>query len=260
MAAGAAFRSKAWAAAGRPAVFGHRGASAHVTENTLAAFARALADGADGVELDVQLCSTGEVVVFHDDDLRRLGGRPDRVNRLPLAALREVRLAGGGAIPTLVEALESCGGNALFNVEIKYDGVRPSGCRALVDAVAAVVARADAGQRVLVSSFSPTALWLWRRRRPEVPGGLLFERPRPFHRPWPLRMDRMLPLLRPAAAHPQDCLCTPAAVAAWHAHGYRVNVWTVDAPERIRALAAMGVDGIITNDPARARAALSLTP
>ncbi len=130
----------------------------------------------------------------------------------------------------------------------------------MVEAVAAVVARADAGARVLVSSFSPTALWLWRRRCPEVLAGLLFERPQPFHRPWPLRRDGLLPLLRPAAAHPQDCLCTPKAVAGWHARGYRVNVWTVDAPERIRALVAMGVDGIITNDPARARAALSLTP
>ncbi len=259
MSGGAAFRSKAWAAAGRPLLFGHRGASAHVTENTLAAFSRALDDGADGVELDVQLCSTGEVVVFHDDDLGRLGGRPERVTSLPLAALRTVALVGGGAIPTLAEALETCGG-ALVNVELKYDGVRPGGCRALVDAVATVVARGAAGPRVLISSFSPTALWLWRRRCPDVPAGLLFERPRPFHRPWPLRMDRLLPLLRPAAAHPQDCLCTPKTVAAWHARGYRVNVWTVDAPERMRALVAMGVDGIITNDPARARTALSLTP
>jgi glycerophosphoryl diester phosphodiesterase len=241
----------------RPLVFAHRGASALETENTLAAFRRAISEGADGVELDVQLCGTGEVVVFHDDDLGRLAGRPERVDRLPLSAIRKVRLRGGGEIPTLAEALDVCGPAALVNIEIKYAGLRPAGCRTLVAAVAGVVARAGAAERVLVSSFSPAAVWLWRKQRPDVPCGLLFERPRPFHRPWPLRMDRLLPLLRPAAVHPEDSLCAPDAVARWRRRGYAVNVWTVDSPSRIEALAAMGASGIITNEPARARSLVS---
>ena len=56
--------------AGLPLVLGHRGASARAPENSVEAFERARADGADGVELDVLQCATGEVVVFHDDDLR----------------------------------------------------------------------------------------------------------------------------------------------------------------------------------------------
>ena len=245
----------------RPLVLAHRGASRLEVENTLAAFRRAVADGADGVEVDVQRCATGEVVVFHDDDMSRLAGRPERLDGLSLAALREVRLAGGGGIPTLEEALEVCGPPVLVNVEIKCASVRPAGCRALVAAVADIVARAGAAQRVLVSSFSPVAVWLWARRCPDVPCGLLFDRPRPLHRPWPLRMDRLLPLLRPAAAHPEASLCTPEAVAGWRRRGYAVNAWTVDEPRRIEALAAMGVSGIITNEPARARAVIaSLAP
>ena len=180
----------------RPLVLAHRGASAQETENTLAAFRRAIALGADGVELDVQRCATGEVVVFHDDDLERLAGRPERVDRLSLSALREVRLAGGGEIPTLAEALAACG-DALVNIEIKYDGVLPGGCRALVAGVAEAVARAGAAERVLVSSFSPAAVWRWRALRPDVPCGLLFERPRPFRRPWPMRMDWLLAAAAP---------------------------------------------------------------
>ncbi len=88
-----------------PLVIGHRGASAREPENSLPAFRRAALDGADGVELDVLCCATGEVVVFHDDDLLRLAGRPYRVAGLPWAALREVRLSGGATIPTLEEAL-----------------------------------------------------------------------------------------------------------------------------------------------------------
>jgi glycerophosphoryl diester phosphodiesterase len=242
-----------------PLVLAHRGASRIETENTLAAFQRAMSEGADGVELDVQCCATGEVVVFHDDDLARLAGRPERVNELSLGALREVKLGGNGAIPTLAEAIEVCGPAAMVNVEIKYHGFRPAGCRALVAAVADAVARAGAEGRVLVSSFSPAVVWLWQERRSSVPCGLLFERPRPFHRPWPLRTDVLLPLLRPFSVHPEDSLCSPEAVSAWRRRGYAVNAWTVDAPHRIGALAAMGIGAIITNEPAKARSALTLT-
>ena len=242
-----------------PLVLAHRGANTLETENTLAAFRRAMADGADGVELDVQRCGTGEVVVFHDDNLSRLAGRPERIDQLSLGALREVRLLRGGEILTLAEALDVCGPAALVNIEVKHAGIFPGGCRALVSGVAEAVTRAGAGQRVLVSSFSPGAVWLWRRIRPDVACGLLFERPRPFHRPWPLRTDILLPLLRPLAVHPEETLCTRARVARWRARGYAVNAWTVDTPERIGELAAMGVSGIITNDPASARSALTLT-
>jgi glycerophosphoryl diester phosphodiesterase len=242
-----------------PWVLAHRGASALETENTLAAFRRAMAEGADGVELDVQRCATGEVMVFHDDDLARLAGRPERIDQLPLRDLREVRLLRGGEIPTLEEALAACGPEALVNIEIKCTALFPAGCRAQVDGVVEVVDRAGARDRVLVSSFSPGVIWWWRKVRPTVPCGLLFERPKPFHRPWPLRTDILLPLLQPAAVHPEDGLCSRESVDGWRRRGYSVNVWTVDTPERIAALAAMGASAIITNDPARARAALAST-
>jgi glycerophosphoryl diester phosphodiesterase len=57
--------------------------------------------------------------------------------------------------------------------------------------------------------------------------------------------------------HPEDRLCTPKTVAGWRGRGYAVNVWTVDEPSRIQALAAMGASGIITNEPARARSLLT---
>jgi glycerophosphoryl diester phosphodiesterase len=240
-----------------PLVIAHRGASVRETENTLAAFRRAMADGADGVELDVQCCRTGEVVVFHDDDLTRLAGRPERIDELPFDALRKVTLNGGGEVATLAQAFDACGLEALVNVEIKFAGLLPGA--ALVDRVADVIARAGAGPRVLVSSFSPGVIWLWRRRHPGVACALLFERPRPFHRPWPLRMDALVPLLRPFAVHPEERLCTFHSVAGWRRRGYAVNAWTVDAHERIEALARMGISGIVTNDPAKARSVLTLT-
>jgi glycerophosphoryl diester phosphodiesterase len=241
-------------------VLAHRGASTQETENTLAAFRRALAEGADGVELDVLRCATGEVVVCHDEDLSRLAGRPERIDALPLAALRQIRLRDGGEIPTLDEALAALSPTGLANIEIKHAGIRAGGCRALVDSVAEAVARAGAEQRVLVSSFSPAAVWRWRQQQPDVPCGLLWEELRPWRWPWPLRMDVLLPLLRPFAVHPEASLCTPATVAGWRRRGYAVNVWTVDEPARALALAALGVSAIITNEPKKVRAALSGWP
>jgi glycerophosphoryl diester phosphodiesterase len=235
-----------------PLVIGHRGASAHVPENSVEAFARARADGADGVELDVLLCASGEVVVFHDDDLQRLGGRPERIDALSLPALREVRLTGAARIPTLEEAFEACGPDLLVNVELKAGGVSTAGLVALADGVARVLDRTGTAPRVLVSSFSPLAVRAWMRRMPAVRAALLFERDTAL----PLRRAWAAAWLRPSALNPELVLCSAPRVARWHARGYAVNVWTVDGEGPVRACRDMGVDGIITNDPARTRAAL----
>jgi glycerophosphoryl diester phosphodiesterase len=246
---------KVWSRSGAsgPLVIGHRGASAREPENSVRAFERAARDGADGVELDVLCCKTGEVVVFHDDDLLRLAGRDQRIDALPFAAVREVTLSGGVGIPTLEEAFEACGPELLVNVELKTAGLRDPAVPALVDRVSAVLDRTGVARRVLVSSFSPLAVWHWQRRRPDVLAALLFEKEAalPLRRAWPL------PLLRPFAAHPDQRLCTPQLVARLHRAGYAVNTWTVDDPARLRELRDLGIDGLITNDPAAARAALA---
>ena len=229
----------------------HRGASALEPENSIAAFCRARSDGADGVELDVLLCATGEVAVFHDDDLVRLGGRPTRISDLSLADLRAVRLRSGAAIPTLDEVFEACGESLLINVELKADGSTRRQMRALVDAVAAAIDRAplSVAARVLVSSFNPRAVRAWRRRAPGVRSGLLFEKQSAL----PLRRAWALPLVRPFSVHPEGVLCTEEAVIDWHRRGYSVAVWTIDDASALRCFAQMGVDAIITNDPARSR-------
>jgi glycerophosphoryl diester phosphodiesterase len=234
-------------------IIAHRGASAAETENTVPAFARARADGADGVELDVMTCGTGEVVVFHDDDLVRLGNRPERVADTAFPLLRAVTLGSGARIPTLEEVFEACGPDMLVNVELKVPSHAFAPVAALVDAVAAIVERAGAGPRVLVSSFHPMAVWSWMRRLPAVPVGLLFEHQSAL----PLRGAWAAALLRPRALHPEIVLCSAGRVEAWHRRGYMVNVWTVDDPGAIAACRDMRVDGIITNDPARTRAILA---
>jgi glycerophosphoryl diester phosphodiesterase len=231
-------------------ILGHRGASALAPENTLAAFRRARADGADGVELDVMACRTGEVVVIHDDDLERLAGVRARVAELSLPALRDVRLAGGERVPLLDEVLEELG-RLLVNVEVKATRAL-SGTR-LVPAVLRVVARHPRAE-VLISSFNPIALAEVRALAPRRRIALLFhaKQKRWLREAWPRR------LLRPAALHPEHVLCTAAAVARWRAEGHAIHVWTVDDPAELARLAGLGVDGVICNDPGAARRALGL--
>jgi glycerophosphoryl diester phosphodiesterase len=246
--------TKQWGRSGAsgPLVIGHRGASAREPENSVRAFQRAARDGADGVELDVLCCLTGEVVVFHDDDLLRLGGRPDRIDELPFAAVRDVTLSGGVGIPTLEEAFEACGPDLLVNVELKTTGLRDPAVPALIDRVSAILDRTATAARVIVSSFSPVAVWRWQRRRPDVQAALLWESEAPL----PLRRAWSLPLLRPQAAHPDQRLLSREMIARLHGAGYAVNSWTVDDPIRLRQLRDWGIDGVIANDPAAARAAL----
>ncbi len=254
----------------RPLVLGHRGAPGACPENTILSFREAMRQGADGVELDVMRCRSGEVVVVHDDDLVRVsGGAPGseaKVRETSLVELRRFDLGQGQRVPTLDEVLEEVGKEALVNVELKSREVkgrqhlrllRDDG---LAEAVGAVLRRAGrlpakgaAEGTTLVSSFDPLqVLRFGRHEDGTLPLGLLFhaELALPLREAWPAA------LLRPAALHPDAALVDAVSMRRWRKGGYAVHVWTVDDPREARALAALGVDGIITNRPGELLSAL----
>ena len=244
---------------GRPLVLGHRGASAEAPENTLAAFRLAMVQGADGVELDVWRCATGEVVVVHDENLSRVAGAPLRVPDSPLAALRALDVGAwrgerfrGERIPLLAEVLDALPG-AVVNVELKSRGDRDL---SLAHAAADVIWKKGAGSRVVVSSFDWRLLAAFRLASPDVAAGLLFD----GTRAWRLRTFLGIRTLRPAAVHPDRALATDARVRRWSERGLAVNVWTVDEPADAERLARAGAAALITNTPATVRGALGLPP
>jgi glycerophosphoryl diester phosphodiesterase len=234
-------------------ILAHRGDSAHHTENTIESFAAAVRAGADGVELDVRLDGDGTVVVFHDDDLQRLCGRPGRIERLPAAERAALRVPGGHAIPTLREAIDACGALSV-DVELKSPRAGRAGRLAakVADELRAIGGTSGGTERFIVSSFDPLALLQFRRCAPEIALGYLFHADQAL----PLRLGLAAPIAGVAAVHPDHRLVSPAAVERWHARGYAVNTWTVDDPVRLRALSAMGVDACCCNDPAAALRAI----
>lgn len=235
-----------------PRIFGHRGASAHAPENTLAAFARAMDDGADGVELDTRRCASGELVVIHDATLRRTTGDPRAVRDVSFAALRTLDAGAGERIPSLDEAIALVVSRAgLVNIEVKADGDdRSLLARRVVETLAS---RSPAERESLaVSCFDPRVLFALRRAGLSVPLLFLFEDSTQGR--WLART--IPPLLRPEGINPEQILVTTARVNAWHQSGLLVTPWTIDDPVRARTLDTAGVDGLITNDPAATREAL----
>ncbi|MDQ7857919.1 MAG: glycerophosphodiester phosphodiesterase family protein [Armatimonadota bacterium] len=238
----------------RLAVIAHRGASGDAPENTLAAFGRARELGADGVELDVHLSADGEPVVIHDHRLERTTDGRGLVGEQPLAVLRRLDAGrwfgeafAGQRIPTLDEALATLAGLRVI-VELKNGPIYYPRIAARV----AAVVRASGHGRVTVSSFDHPALRDVRQAAPELNTAVLFAA-RPVD-PVRLAWDAGAVLL-----HPQWAFATADLVAAAHAAGLRVEAWTVDEPDWLRRVMAAGVDGIMTNYPARLLALLRET-
>jgi glycerophosphoryl diester phosphodiesterase len=228
-----------------PFVYGHRGTRRGAPENTLEAMRMALAQGADGIELDVRLCGSGEVVVLHDPDLKRVAGARVLAADASWAELQRHDLGGGARVPSLAAAIELVlGAGKLLNIELKSD-VPDAG--ALVAAVARMLnaETAAALERVVLSSFSPDICADLCDALPAVAVGALFE---------------TIPSALPSgvrAVHPRHVLVDDATVARWHAAHLLINTWTVNDASRAAQLARAGVDAIITDDVPTILAALS---
>lgn len=235
-----------------PRVIAHRGDSAAAPENTLAAFAAALAAGADIVELDVQLTRDRQVVVIHDPTVERTTNGRGAVGELTLQELRALS-AGypavfGGAfagerVPTLGEALHFLQGRGRVVIEIKResaDGASEDGIEALT---LAAVLRADMQREVAVVSFEADVLQRCRGLDPHVPRGHLFYR---------ATTDAVLAAAAAVEADivlPEKGMLTPELHAAVRAAGLHLATWLVDDPAELPELLRYDLFGIGTNRP-----------
>jgi glycerophosphoryl diester phosphodiesterase len=226
------------------AVFAHRGCTEGFTENTLDAFVEARRLGADGVELDVRLTGDGALAVHHDAEIPGRGAIAD----LGVADLP-------AHVPLLADVLAVCEG-MVVNVEIKNAPQDPGWDvgEAVAALTAAVIDETGWTARVLVSSFQAATLRAVQAADGRLPLGAL----------WGFG-TAVEPALAEAAeagfaaVHPFVLSVTPGLVARAHEMGLAVNVWTVNAPEDLRAMVAAGADTVITDRLGEALAAAAGT-
>lgn len=224
-----------------PTAIAHRGGANERPENSLAAFDHAVSLGIACLETDVHVSADGAVVAFHDADLGRVTDRSGRIDERTLDEIREVDL-GGSSIPTLRELLERYP-DARFNVDAKSDEV--------VLPLLGVIDEFGAHGRVCIGSFSDRRLQRIRSIRPRVATS---SGPRQILRGVLRAVGLPLPRPTGTVAHqvPKWLLLSPIGrrfVLRSHRDGLVVHAWTVDEPEEMRRLLALGVDGIMTDSP-----------
>lgn len=240
-----------------PLVLGHRGARHAAPENTHAAFELARSEGAQGVELDVRLVKTGEIVVLHDVTLARVTGErdPRELEQLSLDEALRADIGSGQRVPLLSDVLDwASAHDQLVNVEVKSDVRRR---RDLISGVIQLLARhAWAARGVILSSFDPRFVWALARALPAVPAAFLFHTKSPVARAAALVGAASFSRLGARAVHPEHTLITAQRMQGWRSRQALVGTWTVNDAERACELARLGVDYIVSDRPGAVLSAL----
>ena len=233
-------------------LYGHRGAPAQLPENTLPAFEKALADGANALELDVHPTADGHFVVAHDADGQRMAGVSERINESLLDQVRKWNVAAGAGsdlghhlIPTLSETLEAFP-EVPMSIDLKPDD--PGAAAPLIE----IVTRHGAENRVTLASFSTRVVKEIRRlgypgrttlSKSEV--ALLRFLPAAIARRFVAGNAAHIPVF-----HSGIRLDSRAFINRCRSLELRVEYWVVDDPEEARRLLDLGATGIMSDDPA----------
>jgi len=224
-------------------------------ENSLSSFQEAIRQGADGIELDVEIAADGTLLVMHDDTLDRTTDCSGCVSGKTLEELRTCRLLNGCELPTsetpptLEEVYAALPDMTLVNVELKVYG---SGCRTettgpeeLARAAASEIRRLGFSGQTFFSSFHEQAVGTLKSENPDLYAALLLNRDRSEQ--WEPALERAVEL-ELDAIHPHYLIPWAGVEAALN-QGLQVNVYTVNLRAWMRAVLDMGVTSIITDQP-----------
>ena len=233
-----------------PLAMAHRGGAIEHLENTMPAFQACVDLGYRYIETDVRVTADGVLVAFHDPTLERVTDRVGRIEHQPWSEVARVRI--GGREPILrLEDLLGAWPDVRFNLDIKAAGVLAPLVR--------MVRRLDCADRICLGSFSDARIAAARRLfGPAVctslgPRGVAALRLSSYS-------PRAAGLVRIQAGCAQvplqlggRALVDERFIAAAHARGLQVHVWTVDDPDDCTAMLDLGVDGVMTDRPTMLR-------
>lgn len=236
-----------------PWIIGHRGASGHAPENTLAAFERAVELGAGFIETDLHLTRDAHFVAIHDRTLERTTNGRGAVRDFTLAQLRDLeaglwydRMYMGERIPTIEEILAFARNHDIVvYLELKYEAAW-----GMHHALVGALRNPEDAARTVVISFDPGTLADLRKLDATIMTGVLVEE---------ARADLVKATVDAGARQlcPRSTLVTSALVDEAHRSDLHIATWTVNDPEEMRAVIAAGVDGVITDFPDRLRSVIN---
>ena len=220
-------------------IFAHRGANSFAPENSLQAFEEALRINCDGIEMDLRYTASGDIVVFHDRNLRRMTGYSGYIHQLSLENIRKCFLNGNAKyiIPTFEEVLELIQDKVIINIEIKREFTRSNGFE---EKVVKILKKFKLHDNIIISSYNPLVLKKIALISPHLHLGFIYRN----------RSQKLIAigtLLK--SLHINFRTLSKRYLKTMQEKGYKIFPWTVDQINDMKRLVEMGVDGIITNRP-----------
>jgi glycerophosphoryl diester phosphodiesterase len=250
-----------------PLIIGHRGASATAPENTLSAFARAMREGADGIELDVRLSREGVPVVIHDSTLPRTGLRKRYVSRIALSELKQTDIGTWfnrrhpklarleytrQTIPTLDEVFQLMSNQPrkafVIYVELKCGRSRKQNEK-LVGSTVACLQRHELRNQAVLISFNLRAVARIKQLDGSLRTGALFGQTSAVKSP--ARIVQATVDCNADEVLMNHRIVSEKLVAAARAKNLPTVVWTVDDVASLELFRALGIQALMTNDPAK---------
>jgi glycerophosphoryl diester phosphodiesterase len=212
---------------------GHRGARAYAPENTLMSFKKALEIGVDAVELDVRKTNDGQIVVIHDENVKRTTNGEGLVRDLTLKEIKVLDAGSGQKIPTLEETLDFLDKRVMVFVELKEAGIEKQ--------VLSIIDQKGLEKNVVIVSFLEDALKKVKELNRGIETGLIYARHKnPLKAALELKANYLLALYR---------FTHTANVEKAHECGLKVIVWTINSLQEAEEFGKKGVDGIASDKP-----------
>ncbi|MHA1235328.1 MAG: glycerophosphodiester phosphodiesterase [Promethearchaeota archaeon] len=223
-------------------IMGHRGASAVVPENTLKAFEKAIELKADYIEFDVQETVDGELVITHDEDIKRITGQDGIISKMTLNELRMLDFGESEKIPTLEELVKLTKNRIKLNCEIKTKGI--------TEKVIKIFRKWGILDTSMVSSFIHEELLEIQKLESSIKLASLEPTPGTIKIDWSKKKEMIEYCINNKlyAINPIVMMVDQQFIDYAHANDIKVFPWTVDSRVGIKKLIRLGADGIITND------------
>jgi len=220
---------------------GHRGAKGYIAENTLESINMAIKLNVDGVEIDVFKCLSGELVLFHDKNLKKLTGKSGKIENLTINDLQKYLVLGKYKIPTLKDVLEKIKNPLLVNIELKGSGAAESTSKIIEDFSKRTLWKKE---NFIVSSFNWDELKKFRSINTDIAIGILLDKLGNMNEAIQFGKN-----INAQSIHPNYRMLNEGTVEKIKKNGFKIYTWTVNNKEDISFMQKLNVDGVISDYP-----------